>query len=131
MEAVRIVVYYEKNIQLSSSSRSFKASMKLIWESDPFKNFIPVKLFYENKGVMLYMDKNKFMAYLADEISESELIANTQCDNIYRNQIAFIHKGIEYEAQQLWKYKTNLLYLIDDDNPTIIEYLPHYFKEVS
>jgi hypothetical protein len=118
IDSVSLKVYYAKSKSLTSQNRSFKEVMLLIWKSDEFKEYDPLKIVFISTGKTLYADKAYFHSFIDGNISMWELIELTQCDELYRNTVDFKadESNIVVEKDSLWKLKNNKLTLIDDDN---------------
>jgi len=116
MSSVNVKIIYAKGISLSISNRSFREAMKMVWLTDLFKEYEPLKLIFSSTGKVLYMDKSSFMAYLSNEISQEDLIKQTQCDNLYRNKIDLTMDNQTIDAGSLWKSNQNKLHLVDSDD---------------
>lgn len=131
IDSVSLKVYYAKSKSLTSQNRSFKEVMILIWQSDEFKEYDPLKIVFISTGKTLYADKASFHSFIDGNISMWELIELTQCDELYRNTVDFKadESNIVVEKGSLWKLKNNKLTLIDDDNH--VETLLSSFFEIA
>lgn len=113
---VSLKVFYAKSRILSSKNRTFKEVMVLIWQSDEFKEYEPLKIVFESTGKTLYADKAFFMSFLDGNITLPELIELTQCDDLYRNTNDInTNDGFTVDQGSLWKAHDKELTLIDDD----------------
>lgn len=114
---VTLKVFYGKGIRLVLKKWSFPIAMVHLFESSPFNNYDPLKIVFESTGKTLYADKTIFHSFLAGNISITELIELTQCDELYRNTNDFTtNDGFTVDQGSLWKAHDKELTLIDADN---------------
>jgi len=118
IDSVSLKVHYAKSKSLTSQNRSFKEAMILVWESEDFKEYDPLKIVFTNTGKTLYADKKAFMHYLDGDFNLQALVNYTECDELYRNTVDFKADESEFvvEKGSLWKLLNKKLLLIDDDN---------------
>lgn len=118
IDSISVKVYYAKSKTLTSKNRTFKEAMILVWQSEDFKDYDPLKIVFTSTGKTLYADKEAFLHYLNGDFNLEALIQHTQCDELYRNTVDF--KADEsneiIEKGSLWKSINKKLTLIDNDN---------------
>lgn len=116
MNKVALTVFYAKGIRVSMKDKTFKEAMQLVWQSQS-SDREPLKMVFTTTGKVLFMDRNAFHAYLSGDLTMSELIELTECDELYRNKRDFIFEnGLVVDAGALWKAHRKQLALVDDDN---------------
>ena len=86
----------------------------------------PIKITFPKTGKILYADENKFREFINGNLSTEELIAATQCDDLFRNsQDLFIQDhGVTIEEGSLWMKRGYECILIHDE-----EYVTHIWNE--
>jgi hypothetical protein len=66
--------------------------------------------------MILFYDQNKFNAFVAGEISQYQLIAETQCDGLFRNALDIqLSKEESIDSGSLWYLKDGFFILANDD----------------
>jgi len=111
-----LTFYYDKNVQLTTKSKSFKEAVQFILDRKEPTEFTPIKMVAESTGKTLYFDENKFKAFLQGEYTETEIIQATECDGIFRNtEDITISKDDVIDSGALWKLMDKHYVLIDDD----------------
>lgn len=124
-----VKIYYAKNIQLVIQDKTFSQAMEMVWKGAPFAEYEPLKMVILNTGQMLYMDKNAFSAYLAGDITQSELVKLTQCEELYRNKVEITTEDYyTVDAGNLWKLSNKRLTLVDSDYHITTELDLHVFE---
>jgi hypothetical protein len=117
IDLVALKVYYAKSKSLIFQNRTFKQAMILIWQSEDFKEYDPLKIVFTSTGKTLYADKGYFYSFLDGNITMQELIELTQCDELYRNTKDLLtDDNLTVDKGSLWKVNEKELILIDDDN---------------
>lgn len=117
MSKVEIKVFYAQGRVLHVKKTTFHEAMQFVWNSPAFNDYDPLKMIFTSTGKTLYMDKQAFLAYLRDDITQEELIEHTECDELFRNKKdVTLENGAIIDAGTLWKSLKNELTLIDDDN---------------
>ena len=116
VDIVEVKVYYHNNVYLSVKGKSFREVFELVWLSETFRKHTPIKAVFSATNQILSMDKNTWMAYLDDAISQDDLIFATKCDGLYRNAYEVVTEDMYHvDKGSLWKLRDNKLTLISDD----------------
>lgn len=113
---------YPNGEKLTVTNKSFLESVKMVLNGKFDKIGTPIKVLFPTTKKVLYFDDDYFQSYLADNISQSELIELTECDGLYRNKEDrndFKHPFVEKGA--LWKKQGDSMILIDRDQYISLE----------
>lgn len=126
-----LTFHCHKNITLQTTKKTFREAIQFVLDRQEPTQFTPYKMVVENTGKILYFDEDKFKAFLADEISQPEIITDLQCDGIYRNKLDVeISKHDVIDSGALWILKDKKLILVDSDRYLPIHYPDDNFIEI-
>ena len=122
INSVSVKVYYAKGIRVSLKNKTFQEAMILVWRSPAFSDYEPLKIVFTSTGKTLYADKGSFISFLNGNITMPELIALTQCDELYRNtKDLMTEDNITVDQGSLWKANDMELTLIDDEDHVTVK----------
>lgn len=111
-----VKIYYAKNIRVILQGRTFSQAMELIWQTEPFSQYSPLKMVLTATGKVLYLDKTAFSKYISGEITQQDLIGLTQCDEVYRNKHQITTSDFyTVDAGKMWKLKQKTLHLAENE----------------
>jgi hypothetical protein len=131
MDKPVLTYHYEKGVTLTTKTKSFYDSVKFILERQEPTTFTPVKLVISSTGLTLYFDEEKFKLFINHEITQTDLIADTNCEGVFRNEFDIeIAKQDIIESGRLWKLLNKKYILIDKDRYLPIKFPDDNFKEI-
>ena len=123
--------HYPKAIKLQTKQKTFVEAIEFVLNREEPTNFTPYKIVFESTGKTLYFDETKFKALLAGELTEQEVIFETECDGLYRNEVDIeITKHDIIDTGALWKLKEGKFILIDTERYLPIKAPDSNFVEV-
>ena len=103
-------------ITLETKEKDFFESVQFVQNIPQTATNPPIKLEVVSTGMQLFYDQNKFNAFVAGEISQYQLIAETQCDGLFRNALDIqLSKEESIDSGSLWYLKEGFFILADDD----------------
>jgi hypothetical protein len=98
-----------------SVTDTFEGMVAMVLHSEALKEFEPLKITFPGTGKVLYFDRNLFEAFSRGELSYSDLIKQTEIEELYRNWLEIETTESVIEPGALWKRIGNFLTLVDDD----------------
>ncbi len=119
-------------VKLTLKDRSFRQMIEYIHEKPGIKEHEPICLYFPTTKKYLVYKKELFLGYLKDEIEQTELIEDTQCDGLFRNRnLMETHLGESVDKDSLWKKQGEFMILVDDDSFVTSNYFEENFYKVE
>lgn len=111
---------------MTIQDKTFMQIAYTVFTADHGTKLVPLKIVFPQSGKVLYANEDKFHAFINGQISQENLIKETECDNLYRNKKELFCKdsGVIIEEGSLWMKKGKDCILIHED-----EHLTHPYNE--
>lgn len=117
LELIQLKFIFQDGSTLEVKDKSFRDAVSFVIQTKVVFDNEPFKIEFSNTAKVLYFNKSVFYAYLADELTESELLELTQCEGLYRNKTKLLtNTNDEIDKGALWMLRNKILYLIDDED---------------
>lgn len=130
MPNISIKVTFHNGETMTISDKDFFNAVKFILDFTKEKSIYAVFLEFSS-GKILYFDDKKFQSFIDGDLEQIDLIAHTECDGVYRNNVdVVLSEHDEIEIGCLWKLMKNNFVLIDDDRFLIVKYPDSNFVPV-
>lgn len=114
---VHLQIIYSPEIKLTISQKTLKEAVSIFMDDTLFGKYIPEKVVVVNKNLTLLFDREKFIDFLNDKISESQLFKELDMMFYYRNiNDLLTDDGQDIDAGSLWRRFGQILVLVDEDN---------------
>lgn len=112
-----VQVFYSGGITLTISNKSLREATNIFMFGEPFKGYVPEKVFIKSEKITLLFDRAVFRLFLNNEISETEMYTRLDITLYYRNSVDYLTEENQViDAGSLWKREGDNLFLVDDDN---------------
>jgi len=124
---------YSDSKTLTISDKSFLKAVEFLLKNDFDNGKTPLYVVFKATHKILYFDENLFQAYVRGEIELPELIAQTECDGLYRNTVEIVldNQDNSINEQSLWKLVNKQFILIDNDRYIAIDAPDDNFLEIK